>query len=90
MGDIQPDPAYDALMAALGKKRPLTLTLTKFAMSCGLQGLLQRAIKKYKKMLMCFMLLRQCTGRHCEVLLYLMKDYVKIKTGKESEVCCFC
>ena len=29
MGDVQLDPAYNALMVALGKKRPLTLTLTK-------------------------------------------------------------
>ena len=29
MGNIEPDPAYDALMVALGKKIPLTLTLTK-------------------------------------------------------------
>ena len=29
MGDVQPDPADDALMVALGKKQPLTLTLTK-------------------------------------------------------------
>ena len=48
MGDIQPDPAYDALMVALGKKQPLTLTLTKDIWchaACGREKIVQRLAK---------------------------------------------